>query len=180
MDDITVTGSKQSLAPMWKKLMKNVDIEESTSFLDHVYSGCSQRECKPNDTIIEESKKISNHVFLLEQQENYQDGKSHVQKFLRGPTTWKDMLENAWNDIAKWQTRRQSSYIRLPVLAWRITKLRKKNWKIRVNCHKFAHMLSWKCLFLEEIGRLDILWSVNNWQDPSQNGRKLVPDDWHD
>ena len=29
-----MAGKKQNLAPMWKKLMKDIDIEESTSFLD--------------------------------------------------------------------------------------------------------------------------------------------------
>ena len=43
---------------MLKKLMKDVDIEEPTSCLDHVYLGCTQRECKPNDTIIEEDQKV--------------------------------------------------------------------------------------------------------------------------
>ena len=43
------------MAPMWKKLMKNVDIDEPASFLDHVYLGCSQRECKPNETNIEKT-----------------------------------------------------------------------------------------------------------------------------
>ena len=38
-------GRKQSMAPMWKKLMKLVDVGEPTSFLDHVYLGCAQREC---------------------------------------------------------------------------------------------------------------------------------------
>ena len=37
-----------------KKLMKNVDLDEPTSFLDHVYLGCAQRECEPNETIVEE------------------------------------------------------------------------------------------------------------------------------
>ena len=46
-DDIKMTGKKQNVAPMWKKLMENVDIDEPTSFLDHVYLGCTQRECKP-------------------------------------------------------------------------------------------------------------------------------------
>ena len=31
---------------MRKKLMKNVDLDEPPSFLDHVYLGCTQRECK--------------------------------------------------------------------------------------------------------------------------------------
>ena len=38
--------------------MKNVDLGEPTSSLDHVYSGCSQRECTPNEIIIKEYKKM--------------------------------------------------------------------------------------------------------------------------
>ena len=47
--DITMAGKKQNMAPMWKKLMKIVDPDEPTSFLDHVYLGGTQRECKPNE-----------------------------------------------------------------------------------------------------------------------------------
>ena len=38
--------------------MKDVDIEEPASFLDHVYLGCTQRECKPNEKIIEQHNKM--------------------------------------------------------------------------------------------------------------------------
>ena len=38
--------------------MKNVDTEEPTSFLDHVYLGCTQRECKPNEKIIGQYNKM--------------------------------------------------------------------------------------------------------------------------
>ena len=44
--------------PMWKKLMKLVDLGEPTSFLDHVYLGCTQRECKSNESIIDEHRKF--------------------------------------------------------------------------------------------------------------------------
>ena len=37
-----------------EKILKNVDNDEPTSFLDHVYLGCTKRECKPNETVIEE------------------------------------------------------------------------------------------------------------------------------
>ena len=37
VDDIKMAGRSRILAPMWKKLMKDVDIEEPTSFLDHVF-----------------------------------------------------------------------------------------------------------------------------------------------
>ena len=51
-------GKKQNMAPMWKKLMKLVDLDEPTSFLDHVSLGSTQRECKPNEIIIEEYVKL--------------------------------------------------------------------------------------------------------------------------
>ena len=41
-----LVGRKENLNPMWKKLMKLVDLGEPTSFLDRVYLGCTQRECK--------------------------------------------------------------------------------------------------------------------------------------
>ena len=36
--------------------MKVVDLDERTSFLDHVYLGCTQREFKPNEDIVEKYK----------------------------------------------------------------------------------------------------------------------------
>ena len=48
---------KQNLDPLWKKKMKFVDLGEPTSFLDHENLGCTQRECKENERIIEYNKK---------------------------------------------------------------------------------------------------------------------------
>ena len=47
-------------------------------------------------------EKCSNYEFLEEQLKNYQDGRNLTQKQWRGPTTWKDMLENALSDTANW------------------------------------------------------------------------------
>ena len=58
VEDIKMAGKKQNLVPMWKKSVKNVDIDEPTSFLDHVYLGCTQRECKPNEAVIEQYTKM--------------------------------------------------------------------------------------------------------------------------
>ena len=33
VDDIKMVGKKQNMAPMWKKWMKNVDLDEPTSFV---------------------------------------------------------------------------------------------------------------------------------------------------
>ena len=53
-----MAGKKQKLAPMWKNLMKNVDLDEPTSFPDHMCLGCSQRGCKPNEIIVDEYRKV--------------------------------------------------------------------------------------------------------------------------
>ena len=44
VDDIKLAGKKQNLDPMWKLLNKEVDLGEPTSFLDHVYLECTQRQ----------------------------------------------------------------------------------------------------------------------------------------
>ena len=116
-----MAGQKKHMAPMWKKLMKNVDLDEPTSFLDRVYLGCTQRECKPNEIIFEEYQKNSNHEFLMEQLKNYQGGTNLTQRRLRGPTTWKDMLKHALRGVANWRTERQGSKPISQVLAWMIT-----------------------------------------------------------
>ena len=51
-------GKKQNTAPIWKTWVKKVDIDEPTSFHDHVHLGCTQRECKPNETITEQYTKM--------------------------------------------------------------------------------------------------------------------------
>ena len=40
VDDIKLAGKKQNLDPMWKFLMKDVDLGEPTSFFDDVSLGC--------------------------------------------------------------------------------------------------------------------------------------------
>ena len=49
VDDIKLAGKKQNIDPMWKVLMKEVDLGEPASFLDHVYLGCTQRECETSE-----------------------------------------------------------------------------------------------------------------------------------
>ena len=53
VDDIKLAGKKQNLDPMWKELNKEVDLGEPTSFLDHVYLGCTQRQCEMSKDIVD-------------------------------------------------------------------------------------------------------------------------------
>ena len=53
-----MAGKKQHINPMWKILMKDVDLGEPTSFLDHVYLGCTQRECQISKDIVDKYKSM--------------------------------------------------------------------------------------------------------------------------
>ena len=101
--DIKMAGKKQIMAPMWKKLMKNVDIGEPTSFLDHVYWRCTQRECKPNDAIIEQYTK------MFESRISAGATQKPLAQIVTYPSIWKDMLKNALSDVVNWQTRKWSN-----------------------------------------------------------------------
>ena len=41
-----------------EEFLRNVDLDEPTSFLDHVYLEWTRRECKPNEIIVEQYKKM--------------------------------------------------------------------------------------------------------------------------
>ena len=53
VDDIKFAGKKENINPMWKVLMKDVDLGEPTSFLDHVSLGCTQRQCQISKDIVD-------------------------------------------------------------------------------------------------------------------------------
>ena len=53
VDDIRLDGKKQNIDPMWKVLNKEVDLGEPTSFLDHVYLGCTQRQRQRSKDIVD-------------------------------------------------------------------------------------------------------------------------------
>ena len=122
--------------------MNNVDLDEPTSFLDHVFLGCTQRECKPNEIIIEQYKeKFESRVSAGAIVKITRVGKNLTQRRLRGPTTCKDMLKSALRDIANWQMGRLSSCTKLQLLAWTTIISKRKNWKRLENCPKKTHIL---------------------------------------
>ena len=53
MDDIKLAGKKQNIDPVWKLLNKEGDLGEPTSFLDHVYLGCTQRLSEISKDIVD-------------------------------------------------------------------------------------------------------------------------------
>ena len=66
VDDIKLAGKKQNLDPMWKVLNKEVDLGEPTSFLDHVYFGCTQDNVKQAKILWTITEPCSNREFQRE------------------------------------------------------------------------------------------------------------------
>ena len=63
-----MAGKKLNMAPTWKKLMKNVDIDKPTSFLDNENIGDAPKgNANPMKPSLNSKRKYSIHVFLLEQ-----------------------------------------------------------------------------------------------------------------
>ena len=109
MDDIKMAGENQNMAPMWKKLMKNVDLDEPTSFLYHVYFGCTQRESKPNEDIVNQYREMfESRIFAGLTQQITRVGKTPTPRRSRGPTTWNGMLQNALKEIASWRIKKKT------------------------------------------------------------------------
>ena len=53
VNDIKTGWKETKINPTWKILMKDVDLGEQTSFLDHVDSGCTQRESQISKDIVD-------------------------------------------------------------------------------------------------------------------------------
>ena len=167
VDDVKMYGKKQNVAPMWKKLMKLVDLDEPTSFVDHVYLGRTERERKPNENIIEEYNKMFETQISAEATEKWPGWKTLTQRQFRGPTIWKDMPKNALSDTVNWQTRnwRKKKTEQLYKVSTRCLDdhhfKERKNWQRSENCPKYALKSSRNACILARIGRLAILRSVN-------------------
>ena len=73
------------------------DLGEPTSFLDHVYLGCTQRQCEISKDIVDNYRAMFESRIFAVRTENYHTPKIFV--FLRGPTIWKVMPRNVWDDI---------------------------------------------------------------------------------
>ena len=67
VDDIKLPGKKQNINPMWNVLNKEVDLGERTSFLDHVYLECTQRQREISKDVVDNYRAMfESQIFLGE------------------------------------------------------------------------------------------------------------------
>ena len=139
VDDIKLAGKKQNLDPMWKVFNKEVDLGKPTLFLNHVYLGCTQRQCEIGKDIVDNAEPCLNREFLRrEQKASILSESSHFFMVLWYGGSCKEMC-GCIDDYHFKEDELKS-------------------------IGELSHVCSQvvlKCLYLARIGRPDILWSVN-------------------
>ena len=157
--DIKLAGKKQNLDPMWKLLNKEVDLGEPTSFLDHVYLGCTQRQCEISKDIVDnyrtmfESRISSGGVEKLPFPQN-----------LRISSWSYDMVGHAKKCVERYcelanKTTQQLYKVSTPCIDDHHFK--EEETKSVGELSNTCSQIVLKCLYLARIGRPDILWSVS-------------------
>ena len=140
---------------MWKARNKEFDLGEPTSFLDHVYLGCTQRQCEISKDIIDKSESCLNPEFPQELLKNYHAWKICV--FLRGPMGHAKKCVERYCELAN-RTSQQLYKVSTPCIHDHHFK---EELESVGEMSKACSQIVLKCLYLARIGRPDFLWSVN-------------------
>ena len=163
VDDIKLAGKKHNIDPMWKVFNKEVDLGEPTSFLDHVYLGCTQKTTWKNQDIVGNYRTMFESRILAGGTEKLPFLKIFVS--LHGLMIWRVMQRNVWSDIVSWPTRRLSNSTKY-LLPASMTTTSKKKWNLLENCHKYAPKLFRNACIWQELDDLTFYGlETNAWID---------------
>ena len=152
VDGIKLAGKKQNIDPMWKVLNKEVDLGEPTSFLDHVYLGCT-KDVIDNYRTMFESRISAGTTENLPCSENMclsmwsYDMEEHAKKCVK-----------RYCELAN-RTTQQFYKVSTPCIDDHHFK--EEELKSVGELSKVCSQMVLKCLYLARIGRPDILWSAN-------------------
>ena len=159
-----MAGKKQNIYPMWKVLNKEVDLGEPTSFLDHVYLGCTQRQCEiSNDT-------VNNYRAMFESRISAGGTeKLPCSENLRISSWSYDMDGHAKKCVERYcelaiKTTQQLYKVCTPSID--DNHFKEEELKSSGELSKVSSQIVLKCLYLARIGRPDIQWSVNTLARP--------------
>ena len=158
VDDIKLAGKKQNINPMWK-VLNEVDLREPTSFLDHVYLGCAQRQCEISKDIVDnyrtmfESRISAGATEKLPCSENLSissrsyDMEGHAKKCVE---RYCELANKTTQQLYKVSTRCIDDH-----------HFKEEELKSMGELSKVCSQIVLKYFYLARIGRPDILWSVN-------------------
>ena len=124
VDDITLAGKKQNMNPIWKVLDEEVDLGEQTSFLDHVYLGCTRRHYETRKHISDNYRTMYGSRISAEPTEKLPSSET------LNISTWSYDMEGdakrCVDDIVNWRTKPLTSFTRYQLRALMAIKSKKK------------------------------------------------------
>ena len=154
-DDIKLTGKKQNINLMWKVFNNEVDLREPTSFLDHVHLGCTQRQCEMSKDIVDNYRTMFESRISAGAAE-----KLPCSENLRISSWSYDMEDHAKKCMERYcelanKTTQQLHKVSTPCIDDHHFK--EEELKSVGELSKVCSQIVLKCLYLERIGRPDIL-----------------------
>ena len=168
-----LAGKKQNIDPMWKVLNKEVDLGEPTSFLDHVYLGCTQRQCEISKDIVDNYRTVFESRISAVWAE-----KLPFPQIFR-ISSWSYDMEvmprSVWNDIVSWQTRQHNNSAKylLPCIhfkARRIEICRRIVTSMLSNCSEMfvlgTNWTTWYSVVSKQTCTIDYKMDQSLWQTP--------------
>ena len=145
---------------MWKKLMKDVDIDEPTTFLDHIYLKCTQRECNPNEKIIGQD----NTMFESRISAGATEKLPGWDKPCAKTSAWSyDMEGHARKCVERYcelANKKTEELYKVSHPYLDDHQIKKDELENKCELSEVWSHIVLKCLYLARIGRPDILWSV--------------------
>ena len=161
VDDIKQAGKKRNIDPMWKVLMKDVDLGEPTSFLDHVYLGCTQRKCQTCKDIVDNYR----NMFESKSSAGATETLPYSEKLGANISSWSyDMEGHAKKCVGRYcelanKTTQQLYKIATPCIDDH--EFKEEELGSVGDLSKVCSQIVSNALYLARIGRPDIAWSVN-------------------
>ena len=159
VDDIKLAGKKHNIDPMWRVLNKEVDLGLPTSFLDHVYLGCIQRQCEISKDIVDNYRTMFESRISAGGLE-----KLPFPQNIRISSWSYDMAGHAKKCVERYcelanKTTQQLYKVSTPCIDDHHFK--EEETKSVGELSNACSQIVLKCLYLARVGRPDILWSVN-------------------
>ena len=161
VDDIKRAGRKQEMAPMWRKLMKLVDLGEPISFLDHVYLGCTQRECTANVSIFDQEREMFESRISATATEKLPGWEKPHAKTVAWSHDMECHAQKCGERYCELANTKKEQMYKVSTPCLNDHNFKKEELEAVAELSNMCSQMVLKCLYLSRIGRPDILWSVN-------------------
>ena len=125
MSDIKLAGKKQNLDPMWKILNKEVGLGGPTSFIDHVYLECTQRQLEMSKEIVDNYRTMFKSRISAGATERLPS--VEIQKIFTWSHDMESHAKKLWNAFVNWQTKQRNSCTKYPLLVLTTISSKKNN-----------------------------------------------------